>query len=114
MAPHDEEAYERVNVDDHDATNSGYGAAGGSGFNNSTNNRYGDANPYSADDDDPSRYGSLPGRHGSNNQNSHLFDSETEYRPGGSPAPMPYANPPAADPYDDHAHFPAGNYNRQL
>ena len=111
MAPADEEAYERVHMDDHEATGSGYG-----GYNNN-DNRYGDANPYGTEDDDPSRYGSLPNRNNSRNNGGHFFDSETEYRPGGSPSPvsMPYANPPAADPYDDHpAHFPSGNYNRQL
>lgn len=110
MAPHDEEAYERVHMDDQEASGSGYGGGGSMGNRYDThNNRYGDANPYSAEDDDPNRYGSVPHR-----QNS-LFDNDTAYRPGGSPQPasMPYANPPAADPYDDHpVHFPSGNYDR--
>lgn len=101
MAPHDEEAYERVNMDDNEASGSGYGNYGGE-------NRYGEANPYSADDDDPSRYGALPPR-------NPLFDSETEYHGGGitPPPSMPYSNPSGPSPYDDEpAQFPAGNYDR--
>ncbi|KAF7560981.1 hypothetical protein G7046_g3178 [Stylonectria norvegica] len=113
MAPHDEEAYERVNADDHDASGSGYGGgAGGSGGDiggaYDENARYGDANPYSAEDDDPSRYGALPPR------TNTLFDTETEYRPGGTPAPisMPYTNPSSdvfADPYANPPSNPYAN-----
>lgn len=103
MAPHDEEAYERVNADENDASVSGYG-----GYDE---NRYGAANPYSHDDDDPNRYGALPPR------NHPLFDSDTEYQSGGgavAPPSMPYSNPSGPSPYDDDqpAQFPAGDYDR--
>jgi hypothetical protein len=120
MAPHEEEAYQRVNADDHEVSGSAYGG-GGSSYDNS----YGGANPYSADDDDPNRYGSLPSR---TNNNNTMFDSELEYGGASSVAnqgsymssanPEPYASQTSyggrADPYDDEnsAHFPSGNYDR--
>lgn len=103
MAPHDDEAYERVNMDDHEA--------GGNRYNDNSytgSARYGEANPYSADDD-PSRYGSLPSRH-----NDTLFEHDSEYHSGAPPS-MPYANPPVGNAYDDHpAQFPAANYDRTI
>ncbi|KAF4982373.1 hypothetical protein FZEAL_1992 [Fusarium zealandicum] len=108
MAPHDDEAYERVNMDDNEPTGNPYGG----GYNNSSYNstsRYGEANPYGADDDDGSRYGSMPPR------NNTLFENDTEYHSGGAPPSMPanYANPPAGLGYEDQpAQFPTGNYNR--
>ncbi|PNY25484.1 Uncharacterized protein TCAP_04574 [Tolypocladium capitatum] len=96
MAPHDEEAYERVNMDDHEA-------GGG---------RYGRANPYGADeDDDPGRYGALPPRH------NDVVNAESEYGPGGAglpPAPVPYGGAGASHGRyaDEPVQFPAANYDR--
>jgi hypothetical protein len=108
MAPHGDEAYERVDMDDHEPSGSAYGG----GYNQSSygsHSRYGDANPYSADDDDPDRFGALPPR------NNTMFDNDTEYH-GGAPPSMPanYANPTGGAPYEDVpvAQFPAANYNR--
>ncbi|ODA79860.1 hypothetical protein RJ55_05457 [Drechmeria coniospora] len=105
MAPHDEEAYERVNADDHDA---GPGSGPGS---YSAHGRYGHANPYGADDDDPNRYGSLPPRN-----NGGFFDAETEYGAAGVPVPsVPYGGPATShSPYmdDEPAQFPAAHYER--
>lgn len=117
MAPHDDEAYERVNMDDQEPSSNPYGSynsnhnQGGyndTSYNGNGSNRYGDANPYSTDDDDPARYGSMPHR------TNTLFESDSEYRPGGgAPPSMPYVNPPAGNAYDDNAvHFPSGNYDR--
>ncbi|KAF5004489.1 hypothetical protein FDECE_9020 [Fusarium decemcellulare] len=104
MAPHDDEAYERVNMDDNEPQGNPYGTSYNSSTFNSTS-RYGDANPYSAEDED--RYGSPPGR------NNTLFDNDTEYHSGGAPPSMPanYAHQPGG--YDDTpVQFPAGNYDR--
>ena len=97
MAPPDDEAYERVNMDDTEAAYAG--------------DQYGHANPYSADDyDDPSRYGSLPSR------NNGMFDADTEYTStvGPTTAAASYGGSaaPSSHPYDDPAHFPAANYDR--
>lgn len=104
MAPHDDEAYERVQMNDHENDPHGPG---------SYNNRYSNANPYSGgdryDDDDPDRYGALPPR-----QSGAMFDSSTEYNPGPAPVPsmsMPY-RPPMAEDYNEPAKFPAANYDR--
>jgi hypothetical protein len=116
MAPHDDEAYERVNMDDHEnnhhTTNSAYGGAGTSDYDNG----YGPANPYSAADDDrddPNRYGTYPPRINT------MFDSETEYSSGAAGGAAGggsslYQPPHASQhPYDDgSAQFPAGNYDR--
>ncbi|KAF5605774.1 chaperone-binding protein [Fusarium subglutinans] len=108
MAPHGDEAYERVDMDDQEPSGSAYGG----GYNNNSYNshsRYGDANPYSADDEDPDRFGALPPR------NNTFFDNDTEYHSGGAPPSMPasYANPTGGHPYEDvPAQFPAGNYDR--
>lgn len=104
MAPHDEEAYERVNMDDNDHNNP-YGDSG----------RYGHANPYSHnDDDEPDRYGSLPPR------GTGLFNQDTEYSSGGDGGALP----PASHAYggsqigsqvsysDGPAKFPHANYDR--
>ncbi|KAF5131006.1 uncharacterized protein G6M90_00g062450 [Metarhizium brunneum] len=96
MAPHDEEAYERVNMDDHE--NNGYSEPG----------RYGHANPYSQDIEDPDQYGALPPRR------HELFNQDTEYSSGGA------SMPPADHTYggsqvsynDEPVKFPAGNYDR--
>lgn len=119
MAPHDDEAYERVNMDDQEPTGNPYGSYNSShnngGYNDTSytgngSHQYGDSNPYSADDGDPARYGSgsLPPR------NNALFDSETEYHSAGNaPSSMPYANPPTGNAYDDGpVHFPSANYDR--
>lgn len=98
MAPHDEEAYERVNMDDHEA----HGAGGA--YENPAGG-YGSGNPYSADDDDPNRYGALPPR------TNPLFDSETEYNSGAAVSPpAAYGSRPTYD--DEPAQFPSGNYDR--
>lgn len=105
MAPHGEDAYERVHMDENDHhDNGGY------------NGRYGDANPYSTGDmhhvdDDPNRYGALPPRN-----DGPLFDSDTSYNPGGAynsePASMPYVPPQVSSYEDEPAKFPEGNYDR--
>ena len=102
MAPHDDEAYERVGMNDHEASGSGSGGGGGGGGS------YEHANPYSADDyDDPNRYGAMP-PHTTNT----MFDTDTEYKFGaGAGAPRPYA-PPSS--YDEPAQFPAGDYDRTI
>lgn len=102
MAPHDDEAYERVQNDDNDT------------YLTTTDNSYGSGNPYSADDyDATSRFGGSstapPGR------NNGLFDADTEYGGGGgsSVAPAPTAsNLSYGSRYDDPAQFPAANYDR--
>lgn len=101
MAPHDEEAYERVHMHDHD------GEHGGDAYD--TPGNYGHANPYSADDE-VDRYGGRP------TDDDTLFDhTQTEYAPR---MPTPHVPPPASgsygahDMYDEPAKFPAGNYDR--
>ncbi|KAL6878971.1 hypothetical protein J3F83DRAFT_271021 [Trichoderma novae-zelandiae] len=112
MAPHDEEAYERVNMDDHDAP----GAY--DDHTTTMNSRYGDSRPYNADDfDDPNRYGALPPRTNSNP----LFDSETEYHGStlGSdfakhktPSPGPYSGNHSDTYADGPVQFPSADYDR--
>lgn len=112
MAPHDEEAYERVNMDDHD------GPGAYDDHNTSMNSRYGDNTPYNPDDfDDPSRYGALPPRTNS----TPLFDSETEYHGSAlgtdishhkTPSPGPYSGNHADTYADGPVQFPTGHYDR--
>ncbi|TQN63896.1 hypothetical protein CSHISOI_11527 [Colletotrichum shisoi] len=127
MAPHDEEAYAPVQMDDHNDDNTTlYGGTNApvGGYNNSSySSRYGGASAYGPEGDDPNRYGSLPSR-----QNGAMFDSETEYhsqQPSVTPAavqpytaPQPYAAPEpyAAPAYDDDrpAQFPTANYDRTM
>ncbi|GKT49178.1 uncharacterized protein ColSpa_09359 [Colletotrichum spaethianum] len=122
MAPHDEEAYAPVQMDDHNDDNTTlYGGTNApvGGYNNgSYNSRYGGSSAYGPEDDDPNRYGSLPSR-----QNAAMFDSETEYHSqhptSVTPAPVqPYAAPEpyAAPVYDDDrpAQFPTANYDRTM
>ncbi|CAH0017248.1 unnamed protein product [Clonostachys rhizophaga] len=114
MAPHDDDAYERVNMDDHEANAGGYGDYNQSTVSsNNINNHYA-SNPYSADDfDDSNHYGSVPPRN-----TAGMFDSNTEYNSSdynsgpvtGAPVPQPYGSRPTA--YDEPAQFPAGNYDR--
>ncbi len=110
MAPHGDEAYERVHMDDQD-NDHGNGGNGQASYNS----RFGNANPYSGgdryDDDDSDRYGALPPRN-----NAPMFDSATDYNPGSAamppaPASMPY-RPPAADDYAEPPVFPTANYDR--
>ncbi|ROT39223.1 hypothetical protein SODALDRAFT_323646 [Sodiomyces alkalinus F11] len=125
MAPHDDEAYAPVQMDDHPDhhTDIGYGGSASGAFNDNPyrpGGRYG-----SADDDDPNRYGSLPSRHNA------MFDSGTDYgrqptpsmtgarQPspyGGAAATSPYAPPTAHDVVDDSApvQFPPADYDRTL
>ncbi|KAF9881209.1 chaperone-binding protein [Colletotrichum karsti] len=132
MAPHDEEAYAPVNMDDHnDEHTFGNGNASNVGSYSDrygNNSAYGGASTaYGQEDDDPNRYGSLPSR-----QNAAMFDSETEYHSQRPTSTAPVADPysaPVADPYsapavqpyaapayddDRPAQFPAGNYDRTL
>ncbi|OLN85020.1 hypothetical protein CCHL11_03915 [Colletotrichum chlorophyti] len=108
MAPHDEEAYAPVQMDDHndDNLNTYGGSSAAGGYND---NRYGGSSAYGPEDDDPNRYGSLPSR-----QNAAMFDSDTEYHsqhPTATPAVQPYAAPA----YDDQpAQFPPANYDRTM
>lgn len=115
MAPHDEEAYERVNMDDHDAP--GY-----DDHHTTMNSRYGDNTPYNADDfDDPNRYGALPPRSNS----GPLFDSETEYHGSNlgsnlstdfgthkTPSPGPYSGRHSDTYADGPVQFPSADYDR--
>lgn len=91
MAPHDDEAYERVNMDDSEAL---------------AGERYGHVNPYSADDyDDPNRYGALPPR-------NNMFDADTEYSSAVGGPSSSVAAYGSSGPYDEPAQFPTGNYDR--
>lgn len=127
MAPHDDEAYERVNMDDTEIGGTGYGGSslggsnlGGShlGGSNLDGDRYNSTNPYSADDfGDPDRYGTRPPP-----RNENMFDDNTEYSSGAlgnPPAPMPYGARPerpetydAPDTYGGAAQFPSADYER--
>ncbi|GJC82064.1 hypothetical protein ColLi_04902 [Colletotrichum liriopes] len=121
MAPHDEEAYAPVQMDDHNDDNTTlYGGTNApvGGYNNgSYNSRFGGSSAYGPEDDDPNRYGSLPSR-----QNAAMFDSETEYHsqhPTATPAAVqPYTAPEpyTAPAYDDDrpAQFPTANYDRTM
>ncbi|KAF6819789.1 chaperone-binding protein [Colletotrichum sojae] len=118
MAPHDEEAYAPVNMDDHlDESNPYNNTPSNQG---SYNDRYGNntsaygagSTAYGPEDDDPNRYGSLPSRH----NNAAMFDSETEYhsqQPTVTPAVQPYTAP-GYDDDDRPAQFPVANYDRTL
>ncbi|KAK1655543.1 hypothetical protein BDP81DRAFT_444270 [Colletotrichum phormii] len=128
MAPHDEEAYAPVQMDDHNDDNTtlyGGNATGNHGYaNNSYGSRFGAGSSAYGEDDDPNRYGSLPSR-----QNGAMFDSETEYHSQTHPqrpistspaaavqpysAPEPYGAAPAYD--DDRpAQFPSAPYDRAM
>jgi hypothetical protein len=112
MAPHDDEAYERVNMDDAEV---GYGANSSLGGNASGtgNDRYNsNANPYSADDyDNPDRYGTGSNVGGAPGRNQTMFDDETEYSSGGAPPPR-YGGSQVSSNYDSPAQFPSGAYDR--
>ncbi|KAI0537804.1 hypothetical protein GGR58DRAFT_327770 [Xylaria digitata] len=116
MAPHDEEAYAPINMDDHHDD-----------VHNDHDNR-----PY-----DPNSYGSRPIYEAETSYQPHHTSSpaphenpfDNSYRPHStSPHPDPFANPystsvgskiyapPANDDYDDGrpVQFPSGNYDRTL
>ena len=107
MAPHDEEAYAPVNMDERDPLGNDEYASGA----------YGGA-PYGAgrydDDDEPDRFGAHSARP------NPLFESDTSYGGGGphrpprtaSPPGDPYAPPSGRNPFDEPAQFPAANYDR--
>lgn len=104
MAPHDEEAYERINADDHDTSNPYVVDPA----------RYGHANPYSHDDgNEPNSYGAVPPQH-----RSDLFNQDTEYTSGGGvdlPAGSSshtYAAGARVSYSDQPAKFPSGHYDR--
>lgn len=126
MAPHDDDAYAPVQMDDNPEhhTDISYGGSASGTFSDNPyqpSGRYG-----SPDDDDPNRYGSLPSRH------SPMFNPETEYgreatpamtsarQPspyGGGASSSPYAPPPATDDVVDDGgpvHFPPADYSRTL
>lgn len=86
MAPHGDEAYERVHMEDHEQHAGGYG---GSHY----------------DQDDPSRYGELPVR------GEEMFDaSKTAYH--GAPS-MPYEPSQVGGTYtDEPVKFPNAHYDR--
>ena len=117
MAPHDEEAYAPVNMDDHDESDP----------HRSGRSDYSD--PYGAPStlaSGPYGGGSVASRDISTSysgaqenpfRQDNPFDTDTEYhRPTPSPVPSSGYRPPTAqDDYeDDHqpAHFPTGNYDR--
>ncbi|KAG5981641.1 hypothetical protein E4U55_002726 [Claviceps digitariae] len=111
MAPHDEEAYERVNMDvddqDHHTNNNSNPYVDSAG--------YAHANPYihdePDDDHDAGRYGALPPRR------SDLFNQDTEYTSGGA-ADLPatshrYSGASSRVSYSSEpATFPPANYDR--
>jgi hypothetical protein len=104
MAPHDDEAYAPVQMDDHEPHQDERPYAS-TGYDNG---RYGDNTTYGQEDDDPNRYGTLPSRQ------SAMFDHDTEFN---SQAPVnnrPYNPPSAQDDYDEDrpAQFPNANYDR--
>ncbi|KAG6008037.1 hypothetical protein E4U21_005050 [Claviceps maximensis] len=110
MAPHDEEAYERVNMDvddpDHSSNNHNpYVDSAG----------YGHANPYSHNDDDddnhPNRYAAL------SSHRPDLFNQDTEYTSGGGadlpPASHTYSTGGSRPSFSDEpAKFPRASYDR--
>jgi hypothetical protein len=106
FSPHDDDAYERVNMDESELGTTAYGGSSLGG------EPYSQVNPYSADDyDDPNRYGSLPPRAPSR------FDDSTEYGSNISANPPPPAMPYGSqgsrtDRFDGPAQFPSGNYDR--
>lgn len=97
MAPHGDEAYDRVHMEDHEHEDASHAPYNGG--------RY--------DADDPSRYGALPRR-----ESPPLFDSNTEYNSGQQthytpPPAQPLSSNPATATYNNGpAQFPAGNYDR--
>ncbi|SPN97665.1 uncharacterized protein DNG_01178 [Cephalotrichum gorgonifer] len=116
MAPHDEEAYAPVNMDERDPSANDEYASGAYGGSSS----YGGGSSYHGgryDDDLPDQFGA----HAAARPNP-LFESDTSYgagagRPGqgrASPAADPYAAPSGRNPFDgpEPAQFPVGNYDR--
>ncbi|KAG5993967.1 hypothetical protein E4U54_003223 [Claviceps lovelessii] len=108
MAPHDEEAYERVNMDEDHTNNNSNPYVDSAG--------YAHANPYAHDDNDDhdtpaGRYGAVP------SQRSDLFNQDTEYTSGGGAdlpsSPRRYSGAASRVSYSDEpAKFPPANYDR--
>ncbi|PKS08000.1 hypothetical protein jhhlp_006612 [Lomentospora prolificans] len=120
MAPHDEEAYAPVNMDDRDhGHNDEYasGAYGGAPYGSNVGGR---SDPYDDDDryDAGSNVGSNVGSNIGSNvggrppRTSALFESDTSYASPHHGGPS-YGSP-TPDPYDQAApvQFPTGNYDR--
>lgn len=104
MAPHDEEAYAPVNMDERDTLGNDEYASGAYGGASYGGARY-------DDDDLPDRFGAHSARP------SALFESDTSYGGGGrtaTPAADPYAPPSGRNPFEEPAQFPAGHYDRTL
>lgn len=131
MAPHDDEAYAPVQMDDHPEHHTDVGYSGNSGNSGSgpfSDNPYRPSGGYSGqggqDDDDPNRYGSLPSRHdvtfdsdtGYNSQNPTMGGARQPSPYGEGAQPSPFAPPTVQDDFDDNspAHFPPANYDRTL
>jgi hypothetical protein len=116
MAPHDEEAYAPVNMDERDpGRNDDYasGAYGGAPYGSNVGGR---TDPY---DDDETRYdgsnvGSMGGRHSA--RPSALFETDTSYASPHHPSSSVGGyGTPTPDPYEQQTgpvKFPAGNYDR--
>lgn len=112
MAPHDEEAYAPINMDDHEPTgprtdydsHDPYGAP--SSYGGSAVGRY---NP---EEDDPGRYGSRPARPTDPFTDTEYHSTTPQPPAGGSV----YVPPTAHNDYDDDrpAQFPAANYDRTV
>lgn len=91
LAPHDDETYERVHVDDHHDTSYGGGS------------RYDDL-------EDPNRYGSMPPAAPAHHVEE-MYDGSTAYHNRSSYSSPP---PPQGMYNDEPAKFPAGNYDRTM
>lgn len=106
MAPHDEDAYAPVNMDERDPSRNDEYASGAYGGAPYGGGRY--------DDDEPDRLGAQSARP------NPLFDSDTSYGGAGpyrppstaSPAGDPYAPPSGRNPFEEPAQFPPANYDR--
>ena len=118
MAPHGEEAYAPVHMNDHDDHDVPLGGGVGGGAHSDF------ADPYGAPNRSPDPYGgptippvgtSYGGAGAQENpfRDDNPFDDDTSYNPGGRASALGnrYTAPTAQEEYDD-ARFPAANYDR--
>jgi len=122
MAPHDEEAYAPVNMDERESgRNDDYasGAYGGAPYGGS--HAGGRTDPYDDDDryDNGSNVGSNVGSHmgsnvgGRHGRTSGIYEGDTSYGAPQQHRVSSYGSP-TPDPYEQSgpAQFPSGNYDR--
>jgi hypothetical protein len=111
MAPHDDDAYAPVNMNDHDHRDEETGYGGGYGV---PSNGYG-SDPYQSSQHQDNPFDDHNHSYGRPQQTSPFDDhAAADYRPhSGQGGGRPYAPPSAEDYVDDRpAQFPAGNYDR--